>query len=69
MLCGKNASYRNQVYNAAIPKSKFPTGIVQVTLFSDDGDPISERIAFIQHNDQLNLVVTSDHLLHNPAKS
>jgi len=51
---------QGQVYNAAIPKSKFPTGIVQVTLFSPDGEPISERIAFIRHNDQLNLTVKSD---------
>jgi hypothetical protein len=51
----------NSIYSAIIPKSKFPTGIVQVTVFTDDGDPISERIAFIQHNDQLNLAISSDH--------
>jgi hypothetical protein len=54
-----------QAYNASIPKSKFPTGIVQVTLFSPDGDPISERIAFIQHNDMLNLSVKSDQPVYN----
>jgi len=48
------------VYNASIPKSKFPTGVVQVTLFTDDGEPVTERIAFIQHNDQLKLSVISD---------
>jgi hypothetical protein len=48
------------IYNASIPKSKFPTGIVQLTLFTEDGEPVSERIAFIQHNDQLNLSVKSD---------
>ena len=48
------------LYNATIPKNKFPTGIVQVTVFTDDGEPITERIAFIQHNDQLNLAVSSD---------
>ncbi|TWI98063.1 carboxypeptidase family protein [Mucilaginibacter frigoritolerans] len=53
---------QNQVYNASIPKSKFPTGIVQVTLFTEDGDPISERIAFIKHdNDLLNIAVSGDH--------
>jgi len=49
-----------KVYNASIPKSKFPTGILQLTLFTDDGEPVSERIAFIQHNDQLNLGVNAD---------
>ncbi|MDB5132237.1 MAG: hypothetical protein JWR02_1986 [Mucilaginibacter sp.] len=48
------------IYSAAIPKSKFPTGIAQVTLFSDEGEPLSERIAFIQHNDMLNISLTSD---------
>lgn len=52
---------QNQVYTAAVPKSKFPTGIVQVTLFAEDGEPLSERIAFIMHNDQLNLSIASDH--------
>jgi len=52
---------QNQIYYAKVPKTKFPTGIVQVTLFTSDGEPISERIAFIQHHDQLNLSISSDH--------
>jgi len=54
----------SQVYSASIPKNKFPTGIVQLTVFSSDGDPLSERIAFIQHNDQLNLTINSDKPLY-----
>ncbi|WP_245845832.1 carboxypeptidase-like regulatory domain-containing protein [Mucilaginibacter xinganensis] len=52
---------QNQVYIASVSKSKFPTGIVQVTLFADDGEPLSERIAFVMHKDQLNLSIASDH--------
>jgi hypothetical protein len=48
------------VYGASIPKSKFPTGILQVTLFTADGHPVSERIAFIQHNNPLNLAISAD---------
>lgn len=51
---------KNTVYGASIPKNKFPTGIVQVTVFSSKGSPLSERIAFIQHHDQLNLSIHSD---------
>ncbi len=52
---------QSAIYYASIPKSKFPTGIVQVTLFTWDGDPISERIAFIQHKeDMLNISLNSD---------
>lgn len=52
---------KSAIYAAAIPKSKFPTGIVQVTLFTSKGSPVGERIAFIRHNDQMNLTLTSDH--------
>jgi len=52
---------KDLVYSAPIPKSKFPTGVAQVTLFTDDGEPVSERVAFVQHNDQINLSVSSDH--------
>ncbi len=53
------SSLQTLVYSAAIPKSKFPTGIVQLTLFLSDGKPVCERIAFIQHNDQLELALNS----------
>ncbi len=39
------------VYSALIAKNKFPTGLIQFTLFTDKGDPISERVTFIQRND------------------
>lgn len=40
-------------FNASIPKSRFPAGIVQFTLFSAKGEPLNERIAFIEHPDSL----------------
>jgi hypothetical protein len=48
------------LYTANISKSKFPTGILQLTLFSSAGEPLSERLIFIQHHDQLNLKINSD---------
>jgi hypothetical protein len=47
------------VYSAAIPKSKFPTGVVQLTLLTDHGVALCERVAFIQHNDALNVSIAS----------
>ncbi|HTK19311.1 MAG TPA: hypothetical protein VL442_07360, partial [Mucilaginibacter sp.] len=38
-----------------IPKSKFPSGIAQFTLFSDKGEPLNERLVFIQNPDRINL--------------
>lgn len=52
-------SLQKLIYSATIPKSKFPTGILQLTLFNDKGDPYSERVAFIQRNDQLNLTANT----------
>jgi hypothetical protein len=47
-------------YSAPIPKSKFPTGILQLTLFSERGIALSERIVFIKRNDMLNLSLAAD---------
>ena len=58
-------SLENAMYSAAIPKEKFPTGLIQLTLFSNRGIPLSERVVFIQHNDMLTLTVSSDKKVYN----
>lgn len=50
---------QSAIYSASIPKSKFPTGLVQLTLLTDHGVALSERVVFIQHKDALNLTLTS----------
>ena len=39
---------------AHVDKSRFPTGIVQFTLFSSSGVPLNERIVFVNKHDTLN---------------
>lgn len=51
---------KNTIYIANIPKNKFPTGILQVTIFSSKGSPLSERVVFIQNNDELNLTMKTE---------
>ena len=51
---------QNLSYSANIPKNKFPTGILQVTLFSSGGYALCQRVVFIQHNDQLSLTLKTD---------
>lgn len=51
---------RSLAYGASIAKNKFPTGVLQVTLLSSEGDPLSERICFIQHNDMTSIAVNTD---------
>ncbi len=47
------------VFTATIAKSRFPTGIVQFTLFSQGGQPLNERIIFIQNDDALKITLSS----------
>lgn len=54
------ASLTAATFSGSIPKDKFPTGIVQVTLFSSSGEPITERLVFIKQQDVISLAVSSD---------
>lgn len=51
---------QKQGYIASIPKDKFPTGIVQITLFAANGEPLSERLAFVRQKDALNLTLKTE---------
>ena len=44
----------------AVLKGHLHTGITRLTLFSGNGEPLSERLIFIQNPDQLKLNVVSD---------
>jgi hypothetical protein len=51
---------QNLTYISTLPKTKFPTGILQFSLLTSEGDPLSERLVFIQHNDLLNVAINTD---------
>lgn len=42
-------------FTSAVDKKRFPSGVVQFTLFGENGEPMNERTAFIQNNDTLQL--------------
>ena len=50
----------SRTFNASIPKSRFPTGILQLTLFSPKNEPVAERLVFINHSDFLKINVSTD---------
>jgi hypothetical protein len=56
---------QQQLYSATIPKTKFQSGTLQITLFGPNGYPVSERVVFIQKKDLLNLTATTDKPLYN----
>ena len=41
----------------AVAKSLFPSGIVHFTLFNTVGQPLNERIVYIDHKDNLNITI------------
>ncbi len=43
-----------------VSKKKLHTGVATVTMFSALGEPLAERLIFVQHNDQLNLNISAD---------
>lgn len=47
------------VFTVEIAKSRFPSGIVQFTLFSETGEPLNERIVFVRSDDTLKLKLSS----------
>lgn len=53
---------------ANIPKDRFPTGIVQFTMFSSAGEPLSERLVFVQNNDGMKLTVGTDKTIYAPRQ-
>ena len=48
------------VFSASIPKNKFPAGVVQLTLFSASGEPLTERLVFVKQPDDLTLSISTD---------
>lgn len=43
-----------------IPKSTFPTGIVRLTLAKSTGEPLAERLVFVNHEDQIDVRIRSN---------
>jgi hypothetical protein len=47
-----------------LEKRLLQTGVATVTLFSPEGEPLCERLFFVQNNDQLGLHINADTTLH-----
>ncbi|MDN3665035.1 TonB-dependent receptor [Algibacter miyuki] len=49
-----------------IPKAQLPAGINQITLFDANERPQSERLIFIDQNDDLNITLNTDKKIYKP---
>jgi hypothetical protein len=50
----------NQVIGFDLPKKDLASGIIQITLFAENGVPLSERLVFIQNPVDINFTINSD---------
>ncbi|MGN6641130.1 MAG: TonB-dependent receptor plug domain-containing protein, partial [Mucilaginibacter sp.] len=50
----------NRVMGMDLADKEFPSGIMQITLFSQDGEPLSERLLFLKNADMLDIAVNSN---------
>jgi len=57
---GANMRLNRAEEDGIVPKSAFPSGIAHFTLFDDVGEPVCERLAYIDHRDELNIQLTTD---------
>ncbi|MBS1531381.1 MAG: TonB-dependent receptor plug domain-containing protein, partial [Bacteroidetes bacterium] len=55
-----NTKLDSRVMGMDLPEDQFAPGIMQITLFSQDGEPLSERLVFIQNSGGLNITVSTD---------
>jgi len=59
VIFGSNIPVNKPVITIPVPAKDLPSGIVQFTLFSATGAALNERIIFIQHEDQMNLKLST----------
>jgi len=60
MAVSVNVKLDTSVINLGILKQRLHSGITRLTLFSANGEPLCERLFFVQKNDQLNLNLLAD---------
>ena len=58
----------NNAFFTLIPKSKFPDGISQITVFDSEGRPVAERLVHHNHNETINLRVETDTAVYGKRK-
>jgi hypothetical protein len=69
IICyGAQTDLNANSFSAKLPKSKFPNGITQITLFNDNGKILSERLVFVKNYSFINLNLNSTTSISAPKK-
>jgi len=56
------------IIEISIPDSIFPSGILHLTLFDNRSRPQCERLVFVNHNDPLNIAISTDKSTYGTRK-
>ena len=64
-----NLLFDQGIINGLVAKNKFPTGLVQFTIFNSENAPVAERLIFIDHGDGLNIELSTDKPIYHPDDS
>ncbi|HEY8930103.1 MAG TPA: hypothetical protein VIM55_12970, partial [Mucilaginibacter sp.] len=67
-FAAENQQSGGKFFSAAIPKSRFPVGIVQFTLFSPAGEPLNERLVFINRENGVRLKLSAKEIYATRGK-
>jgi len=57
---GASMRFSRPEEDGIVPKSAFPSGIAHFTLFDDAGEPVCERLTYIDRGDELNIQLATD---------
>ena len=65
---GRGQLAGTETFATRIPRSQFPSGIVQFTLFDGQGAPLAERLAFAQNEPALRVTLAPDRPSYGPRQ-
>jgi hypothetical protein len=68
ILYAAKTKLESRQFSAQIPKNRFPSGIVQFTLFDETGEPLNERLIFVKNPDQVQLEINTDKTEYGPRE-
>lgn len=64
----KGSVHPGSSFSTDIPKRDLPTGIAQITLFNSHGEPLCERLIFVNHHDALSVNIETDKKIYDPRE-
>lgn len=69
IVCASSqADVSKKIIFVRIPKTEFPSGIAQITALDETGNPLAERLVFIDHQDQMKITASMNKSVYKPRE-